>query len=145
MCKIKGKKGRPIGFRLSAASKRAISESKRGQKHKEATKSKISRSLKSYFRRKNPLSEELVNRYCRMNDDGTCGWIREVSEELDSCMDILTQRALFNKLRVEISYGNNIEDVFSHSITPEVLLICKEFLENRGKEENGKARTSQEA
>lgn len=125
----RGKKGRPVGFRLSEASKRAISEAKRGQRHKEATKTKISKSLKTYFRKKNPWSEELTNYYCRMSDDGTCTWLYEVSDDLDCCLDILTQKAMYNKLRVEISYGHTIEDVFSHSITPEVLLMYKEHLE----------------
>ena len=37
-------KGRPIGYKLSEASKRAISESKKGQRHKESTKVKISKN-----------------------------------------------------------------------------------------------------
>ena len=127
---VKGKKGRPIGYRLSEASKRAISEAKRGQKHKESTKSKISKSLKNYFRRKHPLSDEIANNYCRMSDDIICGWLYDVSADLDECVDILTQRTLYNKLKIEISYGNNIEDIFSHSITPEVLLMYKEYIES---------------
>lgn len=121
-----GRKGRPIGFRLSEASKRAISEAKKGQRHKETTKDKISKSLKNYFRRKNPLSEELVNTYCRISDDEMCEWMCEVSDELDEARDVLTSRAMYNKLRTEISYGHNIEEIFSHSVTPELLLMYKE-------------------
>ncbi len=124
-----GRKGRPIGFRLSEASKRAISEAKKGQKHKETTKNKISRSLQTYFRKKNPLSEELINTYCRVSDDLMCDWISEISDDLDDCRDVLTQRAMYNKLRIEISYGYNIEEIFSHSMTPELLLMVKEFVE----------------
>ena len=119
-------KGRPIGFRLSEASKRAISESKKGQRHKEATKDKISKSLLSYFRRKNPLSEEILCMYCRADDDVTCSWMCEVSDQIDSYNDILTYRMIKNKLRVEINYGQNIEDMFSHRMTPELLLMYKE-------------------
>jgi len=126
-----GRKGRPIGFRLSEASKRAISEAKKGQKHKETTKTKISRSLQNYFRRKNPLSEELINTYCRVSDDAMCEWMYKVTEELDNSRDILTQRAMFNKLRTEISYGHNIEEIFSHAITPEILLMAKEAIESK--------------
>jgi hypothetical protein len=125
-----GRKGRPIGFRLSEASKRAISEAKKGQKHKETTKNKISRSLQNYFRKKNPLSEEIINTYCRVSDDVMCEWMCKVTDELDNSRDVLTQRAMFNKLRMEISYGHNIEEIFSHSITPELLLMAKEALEN---------------
>ena len=125
------RKGRPIGFRLSEASKRSISESKRGQRHKESTKDKISRSLQNYFRKKFPLSEEITNIYCRIDDEGMCDWLYEVSEELDECRDVLTQKVMYGKLRIEISYGDNIEEVFSHSITPELLLILKQELDSR--------------
>lgn len=124
----RGRKGRPIGFKLSEASKRAISEAKKGQRHKEATKDKISKSLRTYFRKKNPLSEELANTYCRMSDDEMCKWMCDVSEEIDEARDVLTSKALYNKLRIEISYGNNIEEIFSHSLTPELLLMYKERL-----------------
>ena len=43
-------RGRPLGFRLSEESKRAISDSKKGQKHSELTKDKISKTLISYFK-----------------------------------------------------------------------------------------------
>lgn len=123
---IKGKKGRPVGFRLSEASKRAISEAKKGQRHKESTKDKISRSLKNYFRQRDPLSEEIVNRYCRIMDDRMCTWAYEVSDELDDCRDILTNRAIANKNRIEIAYGVNIEEIFSHNLTPELILMFKQ-------------------
>lgn len=70
-----------------------------------------------------------------MNDDGTCSWLYEASEDLDCCLDVLTQKAMYNKLRIEISYGNTIEDVFSHSVTPEVLLLYKEYLDTLSDEE----------
>ena len=119
-------RGRPIGFKLSEASKRAISEAKKGQKHKESTKVKISRTLREYFRSKNPLSDEIINTYCRVNDDSICDWMYNVTDELDSYRDILTQRILKNKLNIELSYGDNIEKMFSHSITPELLIMYKE-------------------
>lgn len=119
-------RGRPIGFKLSEASKRAISEAKKGQKHKESTKVKISRTLREYFRSKNPLSDEIINTYCRVNDDDICDWMYNVTDELDSYRDILTQRILKNKLNIELSYGDNIEKMFSHSITPELLIMYKE-------------------
>ena len=61
-----GRRGRPIGYRLSEESKRAISESKKGQVHKQATKDKISRSLIVYFRKKNPVSVGMINYYGRI-------------------------------------------------------------------------------
>lgn len=121
-----GKRGRPLGFRLSEGSKRSISQSKLGQKHKNSTKDKISHSLLMYFRRKNPLSEEIINRYCYVNDDLMCCWINEVQDDLDASTDILTERILRTRARIEILCGNNIE-IFGHSITPELLLLFKEF------------------
>jgi len=123
-----GKRGRPLGFRLSEASKRAISMSKVGQRHRSETKDKISRSLIIYFRKKNPLSEEITNRYCRFDDDVTCKWINEVREELDASIGIMTEKALSNKNKIEITYGGNIE-YFSHNITPELILLFKEYCE----------------
>ena len=123
-----GRKGRPIGFRLSQASKRAISEAKKGQRHKPTTKDKISRSLQNYFRKKNPLSEEIINMYCNVADDEMCAWANSVSEDLDEYRDILTQKILNNKIRIELSYGDNIEEIFSHSMTPELLLMEKQYL-----------------
>lgn len=123
-----GKRGRPLGFKLSENSKRSISQSKIGQKHKDITKDKISHSLLLYFRRKNPLSEEIINRYCRIGDDKLCDWINEIQEDLDASIDILTDRSLKNRNRVEISCGHNIE-FFGHAITPELLLLFKEYCE----------------
>lgn len=121
-------RGRPRGFRLSEESKRAISESKKGQRHKQETKDKISRSLIIYFRSLNPLSEDIEFKYCRIDDDVTCGWVQDVREELDNLEDVLTRRMMRSRRRIEISCGKNIE-FFSHNLTPEVLVLFKEFCE----------------
>lgn len=119
-------RGRPKGFKLSDESKKAISRSKQGQRHKQETKDKISRSLIIYFRNLNPLSEDIESKYCRADDDITCGWVQSVREELDELEDVLTVRTMRSKRRMEICCGNNIE-FFSHEMTPEVLLLFKEF------------------
>lgn len=126
-----GKRGRPLGFKLSEASKRAISMSKRGQRHKLETREKISRSLMSYFRKKCPLSEELSCRYFHRYKYDAEPWLDEVREELDTSMDILTDKALRNKSKIEICCGFNIE-YFSHSITPELIYLFKEFCDEKG-------------
>jgi hypothetical protein len=128
-----GRRGRPLGFKLSEESKRAISESKKGQKHKQETKEKISKSLIIHFRNKNPLSEELTNMYCRFGDDELCGWMTDNSEELDSYDDVLTLKTLRNARRIEISIGVNIE-YFSHEITPELICLFKEACIEAGKD-----------
>jgi len=133
MNKGQGRRGRPLGFKLSEYSKRAISESKRGQKHRNETKDKISTSLLIYFRNKDPLSEELINMYCRADDDVLCAWINDASVELDSADDIMTIRSLRNALRIEITVGNNIE-YFSHDVNPEMLVLFKEVCEELDKD-----------
>lgn len=120
------KRGRPLGLRLSEESKRAISESKRGQKHRQETKDKISRSLTAYFRKLNPLSEEIIEVYCRADDDELCNWINDVRDRLDSTENILTTKSMRNNNLIEITCGDNIE-LFSHSLTPELIVLFKEL------------------
>ena len=78
-----------------------------------------------YFRRQHPVSQELINRYCRTTDDDLCKWANDVSEELDTYEDIKTERAMNNIRKTEIVYGQNIE-YFSHELTPEVIYLIKE-------------------
>jgi hypothetical protein len=122
------KRGRPLGLRLSEESKRAISESKRGQKHRQETKDKISRSLTAYFRKLNPLSEEIIEVYCRADDDILCNWINDVRDRLDSTENILTTKSMRNNNLIEITCGDNIE-LFSHNLTPELIVLFKELCE----------------
>ena len=120
------KRGRPLGFRLSEESKDAIRKSKKGQTHKQETKDKISRTLIIYFKNRNPLSEEITNEYCRCDDDLLCDWVTMSQVALDSIEDVRTERAMINTRKTEISYGQNIE-YFSHAMTPETLVLFKEF------------------
>lgn len=123
------KRGRPIGFKLSDETKKAISLSKQGQKHSEETKEKISKSLIAYFRKKRPVSEEIINMYCRSDDDGTCDWIMSSSQTIDDSEEIKTFRAILNAERYEGACGSDIERV-SHSMTPEVLVLFKNYCED---------------
>ena len=130
----KGKKGRPLGFKLSEATKRSISESKKGQRHKESTKNKISKALRNYFRRKHPLSGDIEYTYRRVTTSEIKRWLCDVSSELNDFRDVLSIRSMYNTLRMEVLYGDNIEEVFGHSITPELLLMAKEEYNNKVKE-----------
>lgn len=123
-----GRRGRPLGFRLSESSKRAISQSKLGQRHRKDTKDKISNSLIMYFRMKHPLSEEIINKYCRASNDTLCKWVTEIQDELNFSVSVLTDRSMRNKNRIELSCGSNIE-LFGHQLTPELLLMFKESCE----------------
>ena len=124
-----GRRGRPIGFKLSELSKRSISESKKGQKHRQETKDKISDSLIVYFKKLNPLSEELTNMYCNFEEGGeVCEWMANNEDNLDSLDDVMTLKSLRNANRIEITVGPNIE-FFSHEITPELLVLFIEQCE----------------
>ena len=128
-----GRRGRPLGFKLSEASKRAISESKRGQRHKQSTRDKISKSLIRFFRTQSPLSEELTNMYCDFEDgdNEVCRWMANNEENLDAIDDVMTLKSLRNANRIEITAGYTIE-FFSHEITPELLILFIEACEELG-------------
>ena len=131
-----GKRGRPLGFRLSEESKIAISMSKIGQRHSKSTKDKISRSLILYFRRLNPLSKELLNYYSRRSVDSNrweegVKWVNEVKDDIDLSEGVLTLRDLRNRSKMEDGFGGDIES-FGHNITPELLLLFKEYCETNG-------------
>ena len=121
------KRGRPIGFKLSEESKKAISEAKIGQRHSQETRDKISKSLILYFKKLHPLSEEIENRYCSMDKD-LYAWAKSVRTELNEITDVMTIRSMRITRRTEMNCGNNIE-YFGHSLTPEVIILFKEFCE----------------
>jgi len=126
-----GKRGRPPGFRMTEESKRSISYSKTGQRHKQTTKDKISKTLMIYFKKLHPLSEEIARKYGRLENEEFNYWIIDNKESIDIVEDVRTERAMRNSRRIELAYGQNIE-YFSHNLTPETLLILKEDLERQG-------------
>lgn len=127
----KGQRGRPFGYRMSEESKRAIAETKRDQLHTQETKDKISRSLIIYFKQFNSLADEIIDTYCRIDDDLICDWVNTVRDDLDDSEAILTEKTMRNDRRMEISCGHNIE-FFGHGLTPEFMVIVKELFEIYG-------------
>jgi hypothetical protein len=103
--------GRHLGFSLSAKSKQAISDSKRGQRHTEATKDKISRTLMLYFRNIHPLSKELLEDYASVlsSDEDAKDWYEKVREALDNSSGILTEKSLNSKRMREVTIEYNID------------------------------------
>ena len=127
-----GRRGRPLGYKLSEASKRAISAAKKGQRHKLETREKISKSLLLYFRKKTPLSEELSNRYFRIMDNTRIqNWLSDISADFDASSDVMTEKAVRNKSKIELNCGDNIE-YFSHEFTPELIYLLKEHCFKEG-------------
>ena len=106
---IRGR-GRPLGFKLSDDSKKAISASKRGQHHSESTKEKISKTLTHYFRTLYPLSDELFEQYKNeiKNSDELLEWFKNIRELYNDTDDVFTERSLNSKRFREISIELNI-------------------------------------
>lgn len=104
-------RGRPLGYRLSEESKRAISESKKGQKHSEETKEKISKTLLQYFRNLHPLSKELYEDYKDVIDSNpeVRSWYNSIVSDYDSSSDFFTEKSLNSKRLREISIEYNID------------------------------------
>ena len=132
-------RGRPLGFKLSDASKQAISESKKGQKHSEETKDKISKTLIAYFRHIHPLSEELYEQYKEEieSSEEVREWFNNVYNHYDQTRNIQTERSLNSKRFREISIEYNINMADNPYIkdiieNPEALCEIKELCKQLG-------------
>ena len=131
-------RGRPLGFRLSETSKQAISDSKKGQHHSEATKEKISKTLMQYFRNIYPLSDELYTQYKNEINSSieVKEWFNRVKAEYNETRDICTERSLNSKRFREISieYNISVEDnpnLVTLLNSPEDICDLREQCENR--------------
>ena len=136
---MKKGRGRPLGFRLTEASKRAISESKKGQKHSEETKRKISKTLMMYFRTMHPISKEFIEEYGDIldNNEDIMEWFEGIKDQLDNSEDVLTERALNSKRLRELAIEYNMEIVSGENLNgftlnPEMLLELKELCKESG-------------
>ena len=108
---MKKNRGRPLGFRLSDESKRAISEAKTGQRHSEETKEKISRTLMTYFRNIHPLSKELYEEYRELIDlnSEVKEWFNKISTDYDTTRTVFTEKSLNSRRLREVSIEYNID------------------------------------
>ncbi len=108
---LKKNRGRPLGFKLSEASKQAISVAKTGQRHSEKTKEKISRTLMAYFRNIHPLSKELYEEYKDLIDLNTDikEWFDNISSDYDDTRSVFTEKSLNSKRLREVSIEYNID------------------------------------
>lgn len=127
-------RGRPLGFRLSDESKLAISVSKKGQKHSELTKEKISRTLISYFKNIYPLSTELYEQYKAEieSSEEVRNWFVSYGCVYDETIGVHTERSLNSKRFREISieYNINMDDnpyLYELITNPETLCEIKEL------------------
>ena len=137
--KKKNSRGRPLGFKLSEESKRAISESKKGQRHSEETKDKISRTLMLYFRNIHPLSKEFSEDYADIlkNNPEVAEWFDNIKERFDSFDEVLTEKALNSKRLREISIELNMDmssnpTVDSFTNNPEKMCELRRACKSKG-------------
>lgn len=95
---IKRKVGRPKGYRLSTKSKNKISASKKGHKHTEETKQKISEGVRKLHETGAPI-EILMN-----TDLSECGQFKDSEGYVDVCIPnpIVGELAYQQRLHVAI-------------------------------------------
>ena len=124
----KKKPGRPIGFELSDETKEKIRQGRIGKLHSTETRNKISKSLIRYFRKKDPVSNGIEREY-KYFPEKVQMWLSENKQEIDNTEDIMANKRIIYLSQLEICYGSDIEN-FSHSATPEFLLLLKEELLN---------------
>jgi len=124
------KRGRPCGYELSDITKEKIRRSRTGTPHSEETRDKISRSLIRYFRKRDPVSKGIEREYRRFPKQAV-KWLSEHRSDIDDTEGIMTNKRMIYLSQLEVCYGSDIEN-FSHSSTPEFLMLLKEELRNSG-------------
>jgi hypothetical protein len=122
--------GRPLGYKLSESTKTKIRNVRKGSKHSEETKKKISRSLLKYFGTKDSLYNNMKKDYKNFPEK-ILSWLSNNKEDLDKISNVMTERKLYFLNQLELCFGSDI-DRFSHSQTPEFLLMLKEELKELG-------------
>ena len=119
------KRGRPIGHKLSEATKERIRQKRLGTSHTEETKDKISKSLIAYFKTKDKLSDSMEYEYSYVSEEAT-DWVAENRDAIDETECVMTERRMSYLKQLEIALGNDIENMFGHNATPEFFMLLKE-------------------
>lgn len=120
------KRGRPIGYELTAETKDKIRRGRLGKFHSRETRDKISKSLVRYFRKRDPVSNGIENEYKYFPEEAR-EWLSDHSGEIDDTEGIMADKRIVYLSQLEVCYGSDIEN-FCHFMTPEFLLMLKEEL-----------------
>ena len=119
---MKRGRGRPSTWVVPQETKDKISASRKGFRHTIETKEKIAKSLRTYFRRKNTLSDELSRMYPKCRD-----WINKNKEALnDGSVNSLSRMRSMSY--TEYPVGELIEYIAVDDLTPELLVLYKECM-----------------
>lgn len=118
-------RGRPLGHRLSEETKDKIRNKRLGTHHSKETKDKISKSLIRYFRSRDSLASCIEHEYSYISEEAAA-WIYDNRDALNDTDCIITEKRLSYLKQLELCLGNDLENFFGHSSTPEFLLILKE-------------------
>jgi hypothetical protein len=127
----KNRRGRPLGYKLSDATKDKIRQKRLGSSHSMETRNKISKSLLAYFRNKNALSVSMEVEYGDFPEEAV-EWIYMNSEDINASEGVVPEKRLSSMNQLEICLGSDIEFLFGHNTTPEFLILLKEELYERG-------------
>lgn len=133
--KKQGRRGRPLGLKLSEETKDKIRNKRIGRPHTEETKDKIADSMNKHFKSRDLLTESLAYDYRFSTEEAIC-WIDANEEEINKCEEVLTNKRISYTNQIEQPVGVNIDQLFGHSMTPEFILLLKEELLANGLEDS---------
>lgn len=132
--KNQGRRGRPLGLKLSEETKDKIRHKRIGKAHTEKTKDKISESMHKHFKSRDLLTESLAYDYRFSTEEVLC-WIDNNEESINNCEEVLTNKRISYANQIEQPVGVNIDQFFGHNMTPEFILLLKEELLANGLED----------
>ena len=102
------RRGRPIGHRLSESTKEKIRQKRLGTSHTRATKDKISRSLKAYFKSKDKLADSIEYEYSYISEEAFY-FIKKPDKVKFYSFSNIKQRGDKRSLQVVIFHGKLAE------------------------------------
>lgn len=121
----RSKKGRPANYKVSEQTKKKISESKTGLNHTIEARENIAVGVKEYYKGKYPISADLAYVY----GDSFSDWIEDNADEINEDDSVLTYSRLRTVSRTETPVGGAIEWLAVENVTPELLVLWKEAME----------------
>lgn len=127
-----GKRGRPVGYAMSVESRKKSGKTRTGYKQSLETKDKISASVIKYYKKLNPISDEMLKYYIEIGAGAEAlRFLISNKEVIDSFDDVKTERSLRNKRYYELEFKDWCDYNISDTVTPELLIMLKEEIEDK--------------